>query len=76
MDLVVAFEGMDDETAIRHFEARHVSQLNGLKFHAEPQQEGRRFRAGRTPWEIHHRRLHRLAKEAGDSLDHEHEVQL
>jgi hypothetical protein len=61
MVTVAEFEGMDDETAIKHLEHRHAEQLGGLVFHEEPDRAGqpRRLRGGKFPWDLYHARLHR-----------------
>lgn len=77
MTLVVSFESMDDENSIKHFEARHPSTLTdmGLWLRPEPDRPGslRRFRAGKTPWNLFHSRLHAQAEEHGSDLGHTHE---
>lgn len=71
--VVVAFENLDDETAIKHLEHRHGHDLAAFKmrFTPEPDRDGepRRFRAGRSPWDKFHRRLHELS----ETQPHEHE---
>jgi hypothetical protein len=77
---VLPFEGMDDETGIKHLEHRHgdrLAQMN-LRFRPEPDRSGkahpRRFRAGKMPWDLFHARLHDEAREHKTDLGHNHDA--
>lgn len=73
---VSPFEGMDDETSIKHLEHRHAADIAAvkLKFSPEPARPGkpRRFRSGRGHWNIFHEHLHNWPLD-GVEVTHEHE---
>lgn len=76
MPTVLPFEGMDDETGIKHLEHRHTDQLAQMRmrFSPEPDRKGqpRRFRSGKEPWNIFHEHLHTEAEDNDQDLGHDH----